>query len=428
MTGRTTSGVGPPGVGPYGAGPSGVGPSGVRGAGEAASTPDVSATQVRRDLERVQRQVGDERLARIAWARLAEPEDPLVAQLVTACGALGALHGLEPGSELARRLHPRMADLDLSREPRILAALGARVLVPGDDEWPPGVEDLVPPLCLWVRGPADLAEVGERSVALVGARAATGYGLHVARELGAGLADRGFAVVSGAAYGIDAAAHEGALVAGGVTVAVLAGGIDRAYPVGHTGLLDRIAQDGAVVSEVPPGSAPTRWRFLSRNRLIATLSRGTVVVEAGLRSGSGNTARHAREARRVVGAVPGPVTSAASAGCHVLVREGAELVTDVAEVVELAGRIGELAPPKRAPVDAADLLDPVHRKALDALPHRGALGVEALAARAGLSTGQALAALGVLELEGLCTRRRGGWRKVSPPATAGAAERTTGDG
>ena len=246
-----------------------------------------------------------------------------------------------------------------------------------------------------------------------GASAAT---LHMARELGAGLAERGFAVVSGAAYGIDAAAHEGALVARGTTVAVLAGGIDRAYPAGHAGLLDRIGRDGAVVSEVPPGSAPTRWRFLSRNRLIATLARGTVVVEAGLRSGSGNTARHAREARRVVGAVPGPVTSAASAGCHVLIRDGAELVTDVGEVVELAGRVGELAPVKRAAVDPADLLDPVHRRALDALPHRGALGVEALAARAGLSAAQALAALGVLELEGLCQRQRGGWRKA--PTTA----------
>ena len=383
---------------------------------DGASRADASPAEVRHCLERVLRQVDDERTARIAWARLSEPEDPVVAQLVAGGGALGALHGLDPDGELARRLHPRLAELDLTCEPRILAALSARVVVPGDDEWPPGVEDLVPPLCLWVRGPADLATVGERSVALVGARAATGYGLHMARELGAGLAERGFAVVSGAAYGIDAAAHEGALVAGGTTVAVLAGGIDRAYPAGHAGLLDRIARAGAVVSEVPPGSAPTRWRFLSRNRLIATLARGTVVVEAGLRSGSGNTARHAREARRVVGAVPGPVTSAASAGCHVLIRDGAELVTDVGEVVELVGRVGELAPVKRAAVDPADLLDPVHRRALDALPHRGALGVEALAARAGLSAAQALAALGVLELEGLCQRQRGGWRKA--PTTA----------
>jgi DNA processing protein len=382
----------------------------------AASHGDATAAEVRRALEGVWRQVGDERTARVAWARLSEPKDPVVAQLVAAAGALGALHGVDPAGELARRLHPRLAELDLTREPHILDVLGARVLIPGDDEWAPGLEDLDPPLCLWVRGGADLGHVGGRSVALVGARAATGYGLHVARELGAGLADRDFAVVSGAAYGIDAAAHEGALTAGGTTVAVLAGGIDRAYPAGHAGMLDRIAADGAVVSEVPPGSAPTRWRFLSRNRLIATLSRGTVVVEAGLRSGSGNTAKHARDARRVVGAVPGPVTSAASAGCHVLIREGAVLVTDVAEVVELAGSMGELAPVKRAAVAAADLLDPVHRRALDALPHRGAVGVEVLATRAGLSTSQVRAALGVLELEGLCQRQRGGWRKVSPPA------------
>jgi DNA processing protein len=328
-------------------------------------------------------------------------------------GARAALDALDPGCALASRLFPRLVDLDPGRDREILTALGARVVVPGDDEWPSAVDDANrPPLCLWVRGPAHLEGECRRSVALVGARSATGYGVHVARELGAGLAERGFAVVSGAAYGIDAAAHEGALAVGGTTVAVLACGIDRPYPAGHAGLIGRIAETGAVVSEVPPGSAPTRWRFLSRNRLIAALTQGTVVVEAGLRSGSRNTARHARDLRRHVAAVPGPVTSAVSAGCHELVRAGAALVTDAAEVAELVGRMGELAPVRQAAADPADGLEPVQRRVLDAVPHRGGVDVQALAARTGCTQAQVRAALAVLGLEGLTVQRDGRWTKA----------------
>lgn len=358
-------------------------------------------------------QVRDDRGARLAWARLVEPGDPDAARLIAAVGALEALHAVDPHSTLGQRVATRASSLDLDRDRAILATIGARLLVPSDGQWPAGLDDLdCPPFCLWVRGPADLAEECVRSAAVVGARAATGYGLQVARDLGAGLAEGGFAVVSGAAYGIDGAAHEGCLAVDGTTVAVVAGGVERPYPAGHTALLGRIAETGAVVSEVPPGSAPTRWRFLSRNRLIATLGRGTVVVEAGLRSGSRNTARLAADHLRVVCAVPGPVSSAVSAGCHELIRAGATLVTDAAEVVEAVGAMGELAPQRRGPVLPGDDLSPAHRAVLAALPVRSAVGIGDLARRCAQLPEQVRGALGILEAAGLCRREDGGWRKA----------------
>lgn len=351
--------------------------------------------------------------ARLAWARLVEPGDLDAAARVRAVGAEEALHSVSPDSTLGARLASRLPDLDVERDLAVAQRLGARLLVPGDEEWPRGLSDLVaPPLCLWVLGAADLGELAERSVAIVGARAATGYGVHVAKELGAGLAERRFTVVSGAAYGIDGAAHEGALAVGGLTIAVVAGGVDRSYPVGHAGLLKRVQEDGLVVSEVPPGSAPTRWRFLSRNRVIATLTRGTVVVEAGLRSGSRNTARLAGEHHRVVCAVPGPVSSAVSAGCHELIRAGAQLVTDAAEVAEAVGPIGELAPPKQGTVLPGDDLAPNHRAVLAALPPRKALDIPELARRTGLGVAEVRGALGTLDLEGLVEGVDGEWRRT----------------
>ena len=357
--------------------------------------------------------VRGDRAARVAWARLVEPGDPQVAARIAAVGAEEALHAVGAETTMAARMAERVGELDVDRDLAIAGRLGARVLVPGDDEWPAGLDDLpAPPVCLWVLGHAQLAEASARSVALVGARAATGYGVHVAKDLGAGLAERGFAVVSGAAYGIDGAAHEGALAAGGVTLAVLAGGIDRAYPAGHASLLTRIQQDGLVMSEVPPGSAPTRWRFLSRNRMIATLTQGTVVVEAGLRSGSRNTARLAGEHLRVVCAVPGPVSSAVSAGCHELLREGAVLVTDAAEVAEAVGTIGELAPRKAGEVLPGDDLEPHPRTVLAALQPRKPVVAGELARRTGLSTSEVRGALGVLDLAGLAERHGDGWRRA----------------
>lgn len=228
----------------------------------------------------------------------------------------------------------------------ILASLpaDARFVIPGDLEWPQQLNDLqAPPIGLYVRGEADLRMLALSSIAIVGSRAASAYGVRVASDLAADLAERGWSIVSGAAFGIDAAAHRGALAVGGLTAAVLANGIDEAYPRAHTDLIRRISENGVVLSEVPPGSHPTRARFLTRNRLIAALTRGTVVVEAALRSGSLRTASQAEDLLRVVMAVPGPIDSPSSAGAHRWIAERrAELVTSAAEVIELVGSLEQV--------------------------------------------------------------------------------------
>ncbi|MDP9407585.1 MAG: DNA-processing protein DprA, partial [Actinomycetota bacterium] len=295
---------------------------------------------------------------------------------------------------------------------------GARFLVPGDPEWPEGVDDLsrlaAEPLGLWVRGPLDVRVTAARAVSLVGSRSASGYGQHVAGELAAQLADRGWAVVSGGAYGVDGAAHRGALAAGGGTVAVMANGIDVHYPRGHEALLRRIADDGLLLTELPPGCAPQRHRFLTRNRVIAALGAGTVVVEAGLRSGARSTAGHSAKLGRPTMAVPGPVTSATSAGCHVLLRGGATLVTRAAEVVEEVGRLGlDLAPDQRGPVGWRDALSESVRRVLDAVPVGSAAGPAQIARVAGVDQLTVLRSLGPLEREGLVVADVGGYRQTA---------------
>lgn len=351
----------------------------------------------------------------MAWSRITEPEDGKATDLVREHGPEGALDwvlaGREPWTE---RLAPRLALLDLARDLHVLERIGGRVVIPGDEEWPEGLEDLGrPPHCLWVRGSRHLGEACERSAAVVGARSATSYGETVATDLAAGLADRDFTVISGAAFGIDAAAHRGALAVDGCTVAVLAGGVERPYPAAHGRLLERIAEVGVVVAEVPPGSAPTRYRFLSRNRLIATMSQGTVVVEAGLRSGSLSTANRALDHQRVVAAVPGPVSSMVSAGCHEYIRTGrAVLVTDAAEAAEAIGQIGhDLAPEKRGPERPGDGLAETEGKVLATLPVRGPVTIEELALRTTLGATEVRSALGRLELRALARRDGEGWRR-----------------
>jgi DNA processing protein len=320
---------------------------------------------------------------------------------------------------------------------------GARLLVPEDDEWPAyplhsltlAVADepedpaqqsdrtvaLVPPLALWVRGPARLDEAVGRSVALVGSRAATAYGEHVSAELAAALADRGWTVVSGGAFGIDAAAHRGALAADGPTIAVLACGVDRPYPAGNGALLTRIADSGLLVSEWPPGAAPHQHRFLVRNRLIAALTRGTVVVEAAARSGAVATANRARRLGKQVMAVPGPVTSAMSVGCHELLREGetgARLVATAGHVLDAVGGIGEdLAPAAERPRTPRDGLTDLARRVLDACPVRTGVAPERLAAIAGCDVLEVLRVLPALELAGLAQWTGSGWR-LAPPRRA----------
>ncbi|GAA1727692.1 DNA-processing protein DprA [Isoptericola hypogeus] len=412
--------------------------------------------------------VDEPRLAAAAWSRVAEPGDEVAGALVAHLGAAGALAWLaEAARDPARTLRggaladlgssvatarlldavarwlPRLDRLDPRRELRVLDRLGGTLLCPGDADWPAGLADLgtAAPFALWVRGRTELAGLTARSVAVVGARASSSYGEHVAADLSAGLTDRGFTVVSGGAYGIDAAAHRGAVAAGGPTVAFLAGGVDRFYPPGNQDLLRRIADGaGAVVSEVPPGSAPFKQRFLARNRLIAAVSRATVVVEAAWRSGALSTARHATELFRPLGAVPGPVTSATSTGCHVLLRDGrATCVTDADEVVELAtaigeapaggasdpgassggvaagdGREGRASRERRAAADrAAELGDPA-RLVWDALPVRASASPESICRTAGLSVRETLAGLGLLEQHGLAEPDGARWRRHRP--------------
>jgi len=355
-----------------------------------------------------------ERWARVAWSRIAEPETARVCGWVAEHGAVESLRRLLAGELVSDdRYDARIAALDMEQARRALDRLGLRVVVPGDDEWPPGLDDLDrPPLCLYAKGAAEL-RVADGSVAIVGSRAATAYGLSVAADLAEGLAARGVTVTSGAAFGIDAAAHRGALAGGGPTIAVLARGLDRAYPAAHTGLLDEIAGHGVVVSELPPGWAPYRGRFIARNRIIAALTVGTVVVEAGLRSGSLSTARLARELVRHVAAVPGPVTSMQSAGCHQLVREtGAVLVTDVDEVLDVMGRLGlDAAPTKRAPETPDATLDPTAHRVWSAVPVRRAADLAQLQELTALDTTTLLSALGRLGVLGLVVRDGERWRK-----------------
>ncbi|SDG76088.1 DNA-processing protein DprA [Klenkia brasiliensis] len=369
-----------------------------------------------------------------AWlTRVFEPGDQALVRWVGDTGPVAAVRSLLAGTAPARFVTQAAArGEDRSLADLLTAArLGARLVVPGDDEWPTralhclavaadrqarGTDRtvaLVPPLGLWVRGRPRLDELVDRSVAVVGSRASTAYGNHVAGELAAGLWSRGWTTVSGAATGIDAAAHRGAVAAGGATVAVLACGVDRAYPAGHAALLERVLDDGLVVSEWPPGSAPLGHRFLVRNRLIAALSRGTVVVEAAARSGSLATANRARELGRPVMGVPGPVTSALSVGVHQLLRgdEPARLVSSAAEVLEEVGRIGAdlAAAPARSPSPRDELTD-VARRVLDACPVRIGVPPERLAAVAGCAELDVLRVLPVLELHGLVERVAGGWR------------------
>lgn len=371
------------------------------------------------------------RRARAYLSRVAEPPAPALCELISDAGPVRAAQLVTAGqvsarvaAETAARRADDRAETDLSA----VATLGGRLVIPEDAEWPaeaftcfttPGAQAddrWRAPVALWVRGAGRLDELAERAVAVVGARAATGYGEHVAAEFGYELAEGGFAVISGAAFGIDGAAHRGALAAEGSTVAVQACGLDRAYPAGHQRLLDRIAGSGAVISEYPPGGWPARHRFLVRNRLIAAFAAGTVVVEAGVRSGARRTAAAAAALGRVVMAVPGPVTSALSVGCHLLVREEqAVLVTRAAEVVEAVGRIGaDLAPLLSVPRRRTDGLNPELLAVYEALPARAPRHPEQLVRESGVPLHRVRSALPLLELQGLVGCGTSGWHRVVP--------------
>ncbi|MBX9395637.1 DNA-processing protein DprA [Streptomyces sp. TRM72054] len=362
----------------------------------------------------------DELLGRIFLTRVLEPGDEVAGRWVRELGVGEVVRQLRGGGvPLAGVSDKRWAGLlararraEPERDLEVARAAGVRFVCPGTTEWPGQLDDLGDgrPLGLWVRGRAGLRMWALRSVAVVGARACTEYGAHMAVTLASGLAERGWVVVSGGAYGVDGAAHRGALGAGGATVAVLACGVDRPYPRGHAQLIGRIAEQGLVVGELPPGDHPTPSRFIVRNRVIAALTRGTVVVEAAHRSGSLVTARAAQRLGRHTMGVPGPATSAQSAGVHELLRGEATLVTDAAEVVELVGDMGELAPVRRGPVLPRDLLAPGIRHVLAALPGRGAATAEEIARGAPTTEDDAIARLYELRALGYVERHGDGWK------------------
>jgi DNA processing protein len=403
--------------------------------------------------------LGEQHLARAALTYLAEPADPALGALleifepteVLASIKAGTLPTTGPGTAPAGGDSParrRALEAALSRwrirlpwlpdDKQVQAACrnGIRLVCPADPEWPGGLDELgaARPYALWLRGPADLRAACPRSVSVVGSRAATGYGAHMAGEIAADLGERGWAIVSGGAYGIDAAAHRGALAAGGTTIAVLACGVDYAYPAGHADLFEDIAVRGLVISEWPPGRPPARFRFLVRNRTIAALACGTVIVEAGERSGALNTARHAAQLGKPLMAVPGPVTSAQSAGCHRIIRDwGATCVTRADDIIEMLSPLGTTltnattpTPPPlpRDPGPAAtaaaapsrDGLDRDSARVLDALPTRGAAGTSTIAAEAGVDLDTVLRCLGLLAGSGFIERCDRGWRLRKPPS------------
>ncbi|MFG6476491.1 DNA-processing protein DprA [Microbacterium sp. P06] len=361
--------------------------------------------------------------ARVVWNVLAEPGDGVAGRAIAAFGPSDALRRVVDGrwdeiegvsaSELSQavaRWTPRLDSAAVRASTHAARRAGVRLLVPGDPLWPQRLDDLGAhrPVVLWVRGDPGILTDGHPTVAVVGARAATSYGEHVASELAEELAAAGATVVSGAAYGIDGFAHRSALRVGGKTVALLAGGVDRPYPAGHTALIDAIAASGALIAETPCGTPPTKWRFLARNRLIAALSDATVVVEAGARSGSLNTAAHAAALGRPLGAVPGAVTSAASAGCHRIIREyDGTLVTGPGDVRELLGM---------APTAAFDLgtdrTDEVSRL-LDALSVRQSRPIFEIARRSGLSQPEVQALVSLASIAGDAVECDDGWRRAA---------------
>ncbi|HEX3545711.1 MAG TPA: DNA-processing protein DprA [Mycobacterium sp.] len=364
----------------------------------------------------------------LAWAylsRVAEPPCPELSFLVASVGPVEAAARVRRGAvsdELAKLTRARRQIDCAAKDVQALQRRDGRLVTKFDDEWPllafaafaridTGQRpDGHAPLVLWVVGPERLTDVADRAAAIVGTRAATPYGEHMAADLAAGLAERDVAVVSGGAYGIDGAAHRAALACDGLTVAVLAGGIDSTYPAGHASLFHRIGEQGLLVTEYPPGVHPARRRFLTRNRLVAALSGATVVVEAGARSGAANTAAWARALGRAVCAVPGPVTSSASVGCHALLRAEARVVTRAEDIVELVGRAGELAPDEPRPASPLDGLGESEKRVYDALPARGARTVDQIAVASGLPPTQVLGPLSMLEISGLVLCRDGRWK------------------
>lgn len=371
----------------------------------------------------------DEREARLQLSCVVEAGDAAMAEQI-------ALHGPEKvwaavfrGRDRDTGAARRARQLDLDVVLRIAKVTNARFIIPGDDEWPEGLDVLAVtspwqgmgglPIGLWVRGPKHLGELCARSVAIVGARAATSYGKDVATDFAAELSQSGVTIVSGGAYGIDDAAHKGALAVSGPTVAVLARGCDDVYPVGNAAMLGWVVQREAMVSEVPLGQAPTRFRFLSRNRLIAAMTQATIIVEAAARSGARNTATWATLCGRPLMAVPGPVHAATSVTPHRLIRDHeAELVATVADIHDVLAPLGQSPLPivDRGADREVDALSGDDLAVFEAVPGRGGLSAGEVSLGAGVPIAKTLSCLErLLEAGWVQVTHAGLWRIARVP-------------
>lgn len=394
-------------------------------------------------------------LARVAWSTVVEPGDATAGSLVAMLGAARSLalvleavtgrasssgtaspivracwdaggvaaddlHSLEAAIDAGlERWRPRVSAIDVAEVVRTAAAVGGALVLPGDPDWPERLDDLEvhAPIVLWRRGAPPALH--RPTLAVVGCRANTLAGAEAAAEITSAAADAGCSVVSGGAYGIDAVAHRVAIAADTETVAVLAGGIDQLYPTGHVELLGNVSRHGLLLAESPPGTRPTRWRFLARNRLIAALGDAVVVVEAGARSGAINTANHAAQLGRPVLAVPGAFSSPASVGCHRLIADGRATLAvhpDDPARAAITAHSGTDGFEDTALVLSGPAEDPEVIRVVDALGRRRTSTIVDVARRSGMSVAEATDALALAELQGLVRRRPDGWAAAPSPA------------
>ncbi len=353
-----------------------------------------------------------DRFARALLSCACEPGSAAVGALVADVGAKRAIEQIRQTNTSSRisTLSPTRVERAFEQADHV----GARFVIPGDAEWPTQLDDLgdETPFGLWVLGASNLRLLALRSLALVGARAATQYGVRTASVLASDVAQRGWCVVSGGAYGIDAAAHRGALAVGASTIVVLASGVDHPYPATHAALFEQCRTSGLLISEAPPAEPARRWRFLARNRVIAALTRGTVVVEAAHRSGALNTARCAADLGREVFGVPGLISSTASAGVHALIRSGATLVSSADDVISAVK--GDESATQFDVAGAISRLGVESGATFQTVVAAGSASVADLANRLGVSQPDITADLAGLELAGLVERHTGGWAPTAP--------------
>lgn len=396
----------------------------------------------KQDLHSLMPNVADEHLednfARSAWSVICEPGDGFAGFLISKMGATAALEAEIQGistkqlksklfslgfdsveldsfgvfeklhAEARERWRPRL-QLEMIRTALFkINKVGGFVLTPAEPDWPQQLEDLGQhaPFALWVRGSGSALRQLGQSISIVGSRGATSYGEFATNAMVSALVPKGYSIVSGGAYGIDGIAHRSTLALRGNTVAVMAGGLDKFYPSGNSEMLRRISQTGAVISEVPPGTVPSKWRFLQRNRLISALSQSTLVVEANWRSGALNTVSHSERLERPVYAVPGPITSPKSAGTNKLIAENrAQLVIDGNDLLEQLGETIRVT--SQLELDGLGALE---KRVLDAIGF-DVLEIAEICSSAGLTRDEARFGLSSLELEGLVLRRDNTWTK-----------------